>query len=71
MYLKSYIYSSAVFVSTCKAPELISDVLMSVVCQNAWQLYAFKRAVFVGEKICMGDERGGSEGCASCWDKEK
>lgn len=66
MYMKSCIHSSAVFVSTCKAPDLISDI-MTVVCQDAWQLYTFKCAVLAADKICMGDERGGSEGCTSCW----
>ena len=70
MYMESYIHNSAVFVSTCKAPDLISDIL-TVVYQDAWQLYTFKRAMPVADRICLGDECGGSEGCNSCLDKEK
>lgn len=66
MYVESYIHNLAVFISTCKAPDLISNIL-TVVCQVAWQLYTFKHAMLGADKICMGDDCGGSE----CWDKEK
>lgn len=70
MYVKSYIHNLAVFISTCKAPDLISDIL-TMVCQIAWQLYTFKHAMLGADKICMGDDCGGSDCSTSCWDKEK